>query len=155
MAGIGLGRLLGMRACFNSPEWGGGSSPVKNGASPDCIIVVVVFCKCVSTRCLCRQHRRMNWQATPGGLTPGSPTPGVSTTPRALDDEELFIVEGSQKVRRRPGLNSVRRSPKKMPQNAAKRSSPPPQTSITEAEAPPTVCANLSCKITGTSKPCR
>ena len=30
------------RACFNSPEWGGGSSPVKNGASPDCIIVVVV-----------------------------------------------------------------------------------------------------------------
>ena len=30
------------RACFNSPEWGGGSSPVKNGASPDCIIVVAV-----------------------------------------------------------------------------------------------------------------
>ena len=30
------------RACFNSPEWGGGSSPVKNGASPDCIVVVVV-----------------------------------------------------------------------------------------------------------------
>ena len=31
-----------VRACFNSPEWGGGSSPVKNGASPGCIIVVVV-----------------------------------------------------------------------------------------------------------------
>ena len=30
------------RACFNSAEWGGGSSPVKNGASPDCIIVVVI-----------------------------------------------------------------------------------------------------------------
>ena len=30
------------RACFNSPEWGGGSSPVKNGASPDCKNVVVV-----------------------------------------------------------------------------------------------------------------
>ena len=29
------------RACFNFPEWGGGSSLVKNnGASPDCIIVV-------------------------------------------------------------------------------------------------------------------
>ena len=27
------------RACFNSTEWGGGSSPFKNGASPDCIIV--------------------------------------------------------------------------------------------------------------------
>ena len=32
-----------VRACFNSPEWGGCSSPVKNGASPDCIIVVVVL----------------------------------------------------------------------------------------------------------------
>ena len=34
-----------VRACFNSPEWGGGSSPVKNGASPDCfksVVVVVV-----------------------------------------------------------------------------------------------------------------
>ena len=29
------------RARFNSPEWGGGSSPVENGASPDWIIVVV------------------------------------------------------------------------------------------------------------------
>ena len=35
---------------FNSPEWGEGSSPVKNGASPDWIIVVVVvvmLCCCV------------------------------------------------------------------------------------------------------------
>ena len=35
------------------PEWGGSSSPVKNGASPDCIIVVVVLEKhsrmCLST----------------------------------------------------------------------------------------------------------
>ena len=31
-----------------------------------------------------------------------------------------------------------------MPQNAAKRPSPPPQNSITESEAPPTVCVNLS-----------
>ena len=30
------------RACFNSPESFGGSSPVKNGASPDCFNVVVV-----------------------------------------------------------------------------------------------------------------
>ena len=30
------------RACFNSPEWGGGSSPVKTEPSPDCIIIVVV-----------------------------------------------------------------------------------------------------------------
>ena len=35
------------RACFNSPGWGGGSSPVKNGASPDCIIVVVCCVLCV------------------------------------------------------------------------------------------------------------
>ena len=30
------------RACFNSPEWGGGSSPVKTEPPPDCVIVVVV-----------------------------------------------------------------------------------------------------------------
>ena len=29
------------RACFNAPQGGGGYSPVKKGASPDCIIVVV------------------------------------------------------------------------------------------------------------------
>ena len=50
-----------VRACFNSPEWGGGSSPIKNGASPDCIIVVVVvvvvwcvvwlWCGCCGVRC--------------------------------------------------------------------------------------------------------
>ena len=39
------------RACFNSPEWGGGSSPVKNGASPDFIIVVVVAVVVVSDTC--------------------------------------------------------------------------------------------------------
>ena len=33
------------RACVNSPEWGGGSSPVKTD-SPDCIIVVVVSDAC-------------------------------------------------------------------------------------------------------------
>ena len=33
-----------VRACFNSPEWGGGSSPVKNGASPDCTIVLLYYC---------------------------------------------------------------------------------------------------------------
>ena len=42
MVGIGLGRLLGREHASTPPEWGGGSSPVKNGASPDCIIVVVV-----------------------------------------------------------------------------------------------------------------
>ena len=30
------------RACFNSPEWGGRSSPVKTEPLSDCIIVVVV-----------------------------------------------------------------------------------------------------------------
>ena len=32
------------RACFNSPEWSGGSSPVKTEPPPDCIVVVVVVC---------------------------------------------------------------------------------------------------------------
>ena len=30
------------RACFNSPEWGGGVLACQNGASPVCIVVVVV-----------------------------------------------------------------------------------------------------------------
>ena len=39
---------VGWAACLGEsmlqlPEWGGGSSTVKNGASPDCIIVVVVL----------------------------------------------------------------------------------------------------------------
>ena len=36
----------------------------------------------------------MNWQR-PCAESPGSETPGDSGTPGALDDEELFIVEGS------------------------------------------------------------
>ena len=33
-----------------------------------------------------------------GGRSPGSQTPGDLANPRALDNEELFIVEGSQKI---------------------------------------------------------
>ena len=34
--------------------------------------------------------------ASTGSLTPGSSTPGVSATPRALDHQELLIIEGSK-----------------------------------------------------------
>ena len=33
----------------------------------------------------------------------GVETPGDLATPRALDDEELFVVEGSQKIHSRNG----------------------------------------------------
>ena len=36
-----VGPLAWERPCFNSREWSAGSSPVKNGASPDCVVVVV------------------------------------------------------------------------------------------------------------------
>ena len=43
IAGIGLGRLLGERACFNSPEWGGGSSPVKT-EPPQIVLLLLLLC---------------------------------------------------------------------------------------------------------------
>ena len=49
---MGWAACLGERACFNSPETGGGSSPVKTGASPDCTFVVVVVVV-VSLLCRC------------------------------------------------------------------------------------------------------
>ena len=50
IAGIGLGHLLEGEH-DSAPQIGvDGSSPVKNGASPDCFVVVVV-CQCVSCWC--------------------------------------------------------------------------------------------------------
>ena len=106
------------RACFNSPEWGGGSSPVKNGASPDCIIVVVVdWYASLDVRCGWSQRHgdamspRTNLHVT-GHRRVRLP---VTQPPwGALDDEELFIVEGSKNPRN-PELNPFRENPKNGP----------------------------------------
>ena len=76
-----------VRACVNSPEWGGGSSPVKNGASPDCIIVVVVvfvseLCVCMSTSHVRAAESKANYyglHAKPGDV--GQCNPEFYTTP--------------------------------------------------------------------------
>ena len=95
------------RACFNSPEWGGGSSPVKT--EPPQIVLLLLFGEAlthvfVHTRKIRKGARLATNSCTTGGLTPGSITPGVSATPPALDDEELFVIEGSQL--RKLALNS-------------------------------------------------
>ena len=47
-------------ACFNSPEWGGGSSPVKT--EPPQIVLLLLFSTRHSTMRLYQQHRSSNWQ---------------------------------------------------------------------------------------------
>ena len=83
-------------ACFNSPEWRGGSSPVKT-KPPQIVLLLLLF----GTRldvCVWSLHTgqcRTQSLRLIGGRSPGSQTPGDPAT-RALDDEELFIVEGSK-----------------------------------------------------------
>ena len=67
MTGIGLDRLRGERACFNSPEWSGSTSPVKT--EPHQIVLLLFCCGCFgrgrSTRCLCQHPRRLIVQREP------------------------------------------------------------------------------------------
>ena len=45
-----VGPLAWRRACFNSPEWGGGSSPVKT--EPPQIVLLLLLCVVVCCRVL-------------------------------------------------------------------------------------------------------
>ena len=38
-----VGPPAGVRACFNSPEWGGGSSPVKT-EPPQIVLLLLLLC---------------------------------------------------------------------------------------------------------------
>ena len=80
------------RACFNSPEWGGGSSPVKP-EPPQIVLLLLLFWRRHSDGCVCPHTLSIN-SCTTGGLTPGRNS-RRQRHPRALDDEELFIIEGS------------------------------------------------------------
>ena len=64
------------RACFNSPEWGGGSSPVKT-EPPQIVLLLLlllVFDASLQTECVRPQTLRINWQNN-WGL---NPPPGES-----------------------------------------------------------------------------
>ena len=83
------------RACFNPPEWGGGSSPVKTEPPQ-----IVLLCVVGRSARVCPHHRRMQRQSggcgsdriataicfsvshapSKGGRTPRSKTPGVLAT---------------------------------------------------------------------------
>ena len=67
------------RACFNSPEWGGGSSPVKT-EPPQIVLLLLLFrTRAERDECVC----------------PQSP---VLIGMGALDCKELFAIEGSEKL---------------------------------------------------------
>ena len=77
-----VGPPTGERAWFNSPEWSGGSSPVKT--EPLQIVLLLLFWTRRSTMSLRQRHRSINCAAcdrTPGRQTPGVPgTSELSTT---------------------------------------------------------------------------
>ena len=83
------------RACFNSQEWGGGSSPVKT--DPDCIVVVVVVV--LSFRPDVYVHKRLGstvqyqYRVTWEPRLPATPAP--SPSPRALTG---VSARGLQKI---------------------------------------------------------
>ena len=68
-------------------------------SSPDCIIVVVMEMTLthvsVHTRKIQKRARLATNSCKTAGLTPGSSTPRRQRHSQALDDEELFIIEGS------------------------------------------------------------
>ena len=83
-----------VRACFNSPEWCGGSSPVKT--EPPQIVLLLLLCR-RRRRCCCCCCQRL----TKRGVYVHSLL--RTNCAEALDDKELFIIEGSENWRSTPG----------------------------------------------------
>ena len=85
-----------------------------------------------------------------GVRLPASPPPQG-----ALDDEELFIVEGSPKSPLKAGTQLREEESEKCRKIRQKKAFTTSKTSMTESEAPPTVCENLSLQDHGDVQPCR
>ena len=65
------------RTCFNSPEWGGGSSPVKT-EPPQIVLLLLLSCICLhNSTC------SSDVQLKTGAESPRSQTPGDSGPPRS------------------------------------------------------------------------
>ena len=67
------------RACFNSPEWGGGSSPVKT-EPPQIVLLLLLLLTRPSER-ECMSTTPENELCTTGGPTPESELPASAPTP--------------------------------------------------------------------------
>ena len=91
--------------CVHSPGGGGG------GGGADPVLMTCVYPYDIAAHA-----------PNSGGRSPGSQTPGDPATLGALDDEELFIVEGSKNWRSTPAQPGGAR---KMPQM---RRNPPPHS---------------------------
>ena len=68
------------RACFNSPEWGGGSSPVKTEPHQIVLLLLLLF-QTLFHGCVCPHAGKLIGR--PGAKSPGSQSPGDSGTPRS------------------------------------------------------------------------
>ena len=86
-----------VRACFNSPEWGGGSSPVKT--EPPQIVLLLLLFQCWPEACVC-PHRHVITRgkstvfaqfATQSCLCA---TTGISTTVEKLHLPQLHALSG-------------------------------------------------------------
>ena len=94
------------RACFESPEWGGGSSPVKT-EPPQIVLLLLLW---LLWFFLTQIDETAMLMSTPLYDLIGIPVPshlrvnsrGLRHSRGALDDEELFIVEGSKNWRSTP-----------------------------------------------------
>ena len=97
----GVGPPAWGRACFNSPEWSGGSSPVKT--EPLQIVLLLLLFQTRSFRLNVNVNKTLRRQQTLRIYCAG-----------ALDDEELFIIEGSENWRSTPDdLEECEKWPKK------------------------------------------
>ena len=79
-----------VRACFNSPEWGGGSSPVKT--EPHQIVLLLLLLLLFQRRLRCEMCTTTNNQRS---------NRQWANEHGALDDEELFTVEAPAALSRK------------------------------------------------------
>ena len=81
--------------------------------------------------------------------SPGSKTPGDSCNPRALDDKEFFIIEGSPGTQRPDG-----RSAKNARKTGEKTQHRLKIMNLTHLRRTPGTAGTCRCKIAETSTPC-
>ena len=105
-----VGPPAGERAWFNFPEWRGDPSPVATEPSQTGYYCCCFWRDLTSTHCVCPHHATMRCNSVSRPIEQVARHLGVtlpSSPPLpALDDEELWVIEGSRK-------NSASRTPKK------------------------------------------
>ena len=103
IAGIWVGPPTWVRACFNSQEWGGSSSPVKTEPL-QIVFSLLLFWTPIDEEPMCTSHKATRRNCA-----------------GALDGQQLLAIEGSQKKKNAESWDSTpKKSPKKWRKNAEK-----------------------------------